>query len=714
MLNHPPYRKILRSSALVLVALLLWQLHLLASPKRRVVVGINRNYPPYEYEDEKLRPSGFNADLIKLLVNKLNWEPILVTDGWANILDGFENGSVELLLGMIRNEQNSDKYTFSIPHSNIHYGVFHRKNEYNIKQWEDIEGLTVFVQAGDAVDDVLLARNLSINRHYVPDYHVALDNLSKGIGDLTIAPILLAHNYLTEKEIKNIRSVKPFELSSPYCFSAKPENKELIEMLDREMTKPANYADISKLQAKWFGSSEAKILEQSNPRKLIVVLTTVLGFLCFFSFFLCVYYERQNLQNKKKLKECLIRRDQAAEELGKLHKIYDNSPLVVMKWYDAEKELFDYISQNISDYGYQAAQFTDRSLNYRDIIHPDDLKHIVRQRFDHLKANDGSYWQQYRLLCPSDNPPVKADPSMEMLKYRNSFLAGANSIRMKWVADKTEVMGLDTGGFMTFVGFLIDISKIKELEQEIAQLIAQTRSEKQTRSLFLLSITYETKAPLHQFAEAVEQMSLIPLSHEQETHLERLRVSIERLKRCIDQIEEYLQLDSMQADHPEEMRPILDLFYPLIDRYGSSCSLAGLDFEYKFIDVDYLVLINDMHIIRAVDIVLENALKFTPSGLITTFISFTPQDDQSGTLSVDIKDSGAGIPEDLRNRIFEPFNQIDNSYTREFGGLGLGLAILSRILELSGGNILLTSEENTGTTVKLSWIKKYKHQGDVT
>ncbi len=405
---------------------------------------------------------------------------------------------------------------------------------------------------------------------------------------------------------------------------------------------------------------------------------------------------------------------QPEEEISKLHKIYDHGPLVVMKWYDAEKEVFDYISESISIYGYKASLFTQRMLNYRDIIHPDDLKTIIRQRFDHIKTNHTSYFQQYRILCPSEQISGKNDPAMAMLLDRNQILASANSAKIRWIVDKTEVFGVEENDTMKFVGYLIDISQQKDLEYKIAKQIAQVNSERQARTLFLLSLTYETKEPLHRFGEALNLMASSPLRTDQESHITYLGESIERLKHCIGQIEEYIDLDSLTLEINKTPYPISDLFTPSIEAYSRLCSHANLSFEHELPEDDYQVFCSKDLTARSAELVLENALKFTTSGKISFNVFFTPFNDLEGKLTVEVVDTGIGIPETIKPKIFEPFNQIDNSYTREFGGLGLGLATLSKILEITGGNVIIDSKEDCGTHVSIHWIKRYLDKGDLS
>jgi CheY-like chemotaxis protein len=94
---------------------------------------------------------------------------------------------------------------------------------------------------------------------------------------------------------------------------------------------------------------------------------------------------------------------------------------------------------------------------------------------------------------------------------------------------------------------------------------------------------------------------------------------------------------------------------------------------------------------------LKNALKFTPSGFIE--FGYTKEtENKKSKLKFYVKDSGIGIPEDMHEIIFDMFRQVDESYTRAHGGVGIGLSLTKKLTGLLGGEIWLKSTENKGTT----------------
>jgi len=95
---------------------------------------------------------------------------------------------------------------------------------------------------------------------------------------------------------------------------------------------------------------------------------------------------------------------------------------------------------------------------------------------------------------------------------------------------------------------------------------------------------------------------------------------------------------------------------------------------------------------------IHNALKFTDVGLVTVEVTTTP-----GRIQFDVDDTGIGIAPELLGAIFEPFRQADSSSTRSYGGVGLGLYIVQRLLDLLGGGVSVESEVGRGSHFHV-WI----------
>jgi signal transduction histidine kinase len=98
---------------------------------------------------------------------------------------------------------------------------------------------------------------------------------------------------------------------------------------------------------------------------------------------------------------------------------------------------------------------------------------------------------------------------------------------------------------------------------------------------------------------------------------------------------------------------------------------------------------------------LGNAVKFTPEGgkveVSAQPASLLPAPDSQRAVRVSVRDSGIGVPPEHQKRVFDPFFQVDNSSTREYGGTGLGLSIVKRLVEAHGGAVWVDSEAGKGS-----------------
>jgi signal transduction histidine kinase len=95
---------------------------------------------------------------------------------------------------------------------------------------------------------------------------------------------------------------------------------------------------------------------------------------------------------------------------------------------------------------------------------------------------------------------------------------------------------------------------------------------------------------------------------------------------------------------------------------------------------------------------VSNAIKFTDRGRVQIEMSCRSQSADAVELHCSVRDTGIGLSETTRQKLFEPFTQADSSTTRKFGGTGLGLAICRRLVELMGGEIGVNSTEGQGST----------------
>jgi signal transduction histidine kinase/ActR/RegA family two-component response regulator len=161
------------------------------------------------------------------------------------------------------------------------------------------------------------------------------------------------------------------------------------------------------------------------------------------------------------------------------------------------------------------------------------------------------------------------------------------------------------------------------------------------------------------------------------TKIEEGRLNLERVPFApVETAHEVMRLLSARALEKQiELRFEAQIFSPLL--------VAGDPLRFR------QILVN----------LVDNAIKFTPRGSVTLFLNWTAPTPGIGygNLSVRVRDTGIGIAEEKRKKLFQMFVQADASTTRRFGGTGLGLAICQRLVALMGGDISVTSEPGKGS-----------------
>ncbi len=238
---------------------------------------------------------------------------------------------------------------------------------------------------------------------------------------------------------------------------------------------------------------------------------------------------------------------------------------------------------------------------------------------------------------------------------------------------------------------------IEERNRQLQQINTELVKANRAKSDFLAMISHELKTPLHAI-RGYSQLLLEgvdgPLTQAQREDLENILNSGDHLLELIDNILRFSKLET------SEDRPYFEAVEASVvgeEAVKAVSALArGKNLELSY-HIEPSTLISDGTKLKQTLInLLSNAIKYTPAGRVELTGSVR---DHEYWFSV--SDTGIGIPEHARDRIFEPFTQLDSSNTRESQGVGLGLAIVKRYVEMLGGRILLESEVGRGSVFSI-------------
>ncbi|MDA3962820.1 MAG: PAS domain-containing protein [Planctomycetota bacterium] len=341
----------------------------------------------------------------------------------------------------------------------------------------------------------------------------------------------------------------------------------------------------------------------------------------------------------------------------------------------------------LSMLGYQREDLEPVVDTWAQLVHPDDADLINNELTAHLERRSPTYRTEHRCRCKDGS--------------------------WRWILDCGRVIDRDIdGSALRAIGTHVDITALKAFQTELetsrtearqAQRAAEEAAE--ARSRFLATMSHEIRTPLNGVIGMTEVLTRTDLNTDQIEYVATINQCGEALLSIINDILDYSKIE---ADGIELENCVFDP-HALVDEvitivadraHERNLSLCGV--------VRHTVpkrLRGDPARLRQILLnLLSNALKFTEQGEVILEVDCAEATTDAASLTIKVKDTGIGMDEEARSRVFTPFSQADASTTRRFGGTGLGLSITRRLVELMGGAITIDSEPNNGTTIIVSLL----------
>jgi PAS domain S-box-containing protein len=251
-------------------------------------------------------------------------------------------------------------------------------------------------------------------------------------------------------------------------------------------------------------------------------------------------------------------------------------------------------------------------------------------------------------------------------------------------------MAEKTGGIAGAVALIEFLTDKVLLEEHLLRANEELRRANIVKSEFLSTVSHELRTPLtliKMYSSMFAEGKLGELNPKQEKAIE---VMSRRCKNLNDLINDLLDLSKIESGrmefHLEEV-PLDELIGEVAAAYGPRAAENRLTIKTEVESGLGFALADRDKLTRALNNLVENSVKFTERGGLTIRAAADPSDP--GAARVCVSDTGAGVPEECRERIFEKFYQADGTDTRRHGGAGLGLSIAREIINLHGGRLWL-------------------------
>ena len=345
-------------------------------------------------------------------------------------------------------------------------------------------------------------------------------------------------------------------------------------------------------------------------------------------------------------------------------------------WYLTDEQTYGAVNGAHAAFG----GFTVKDMAYRDLyeIYPTDVADICRQGNERVffsgRPVRTEEWLPHfsgdpKLVSILKSPKLRSDGTVEYV------VCSAEDITDRWRSEEA-------------------LKKAKELAEEASRL----------KSGFLASMSHEIRTPINGILGMLQLLQTTELSADQDAFVDMAVRSCDRLIRLLSDIMDFSRIEAgkliIQAA-PMSLESVFgqvrELFTPFLQD-----TKVTLDFTLDPA-LPCRILGDAFRLQQILNNLVDNACKFTSSGSVAVKASRLPS-AVPGTVRIffEVSDTGIGIPDDELKSLFDPFIQINDGYVRSRKGVGLGLSICKRLVELMGGSMSVISEAGKGTAFVFS------------
>ncbi|HSL90298.1 MAG TPA: ATP-binding protein, partial [Ignavibacteriaceae bacterium] len=256
-------------------------------------------------------------------------------------------------------------------------------------------------------------------------------------------------------------------------------------------------------------------------------------------------------------------------------------------------------------------------------------------------------------------------------------------------------------GLLAIRRFEINRTKLRN-ELKLREFEAKQKSQlEEVKSRFFANLSHEFRTPLTLIKGLVELLKNKITGVSEQEQIDIIERNSDKLKELIDQLLELSQLENASVPLHLKEENLTDILKGLVYSFDSLAKQKNISLKFQNNSDIKSFLIDRDKLEKIINNLLSNAIKFTPEGGTVTVSVNDIKSDGHDCLEIKVSDNGIGIPEHKLKNIFDRFYQVDDSSQRNYGGSGIGLALVKELVDLHKWEITVCSSEGKGASFTL-------------
>lgn len=656
----------------ILLILLILACILPAGAQRVVKVGAFNFYPGI-FQDTDGKVKGFYVDALNEIAKRENIEFVYVYGSWNDGLVRMQNGEVDMLTSVAYSEERAMYMDYTILPLLTVWGEVYVSPSSHINGVLDLKDKKVAIMKGDMNGKHLqeLTNKLAITCTFIetPGFEEVFKLIVSGEADAGVVNNTFGASKYQEFGLRSSGIVfNPFDI---FFTVRKNQNLELFVLLNRylEEWEHDRNSVYNLARQKWSHGKVGSIViipDWVNKAIYSAIFLIVLLIL----FVVLLRYQVKKATGKVLKSETIFKA------------FMENTPAFVY----IKDENLNHIYKNKKVENVIKSTSTNELSSAKIIFEP----HVAQmlEQTDRKVLNSGLKHIDLQYFCKLKDQEIWLHDYKFYMKLPN----------------EKPVIG----------GISFDITRLKQTEQELIKAKEQAEESDRLKSSFLANMSHEIRTPLNSIIGFSELLSDSDYDEDMKnSFVSHIVANGNNLLNIINDIIDISQIESGEITIRKSKIQVVQFLdeiraLHLIHVEGKKLQL-NLRCDESMAETGCSVLADKERLQQIFNNLISNAIKFTSAGYLELGCR------QVGNMvEFHVKDTGIGIPADYHQKVFDRFRQVEASYTRKYGGNGLGLAISKNLIVLMGGEIRVESEVGKGSTFyfTLPIQQKTNHEGN--